>query len=74
MKRASGDLNNILNRPRDVTFAIDQILKLNDDEKSQLKGKINPDAIGVAGHSLGGLTALLSAGPARHRRWRAARF
>lgn len=62
MKRAGGDIANILNRPRDVSFAVDQMLKLNADEKSELSGKINADAIGVAGHSLGGLTALLSAG------------
>ena len=62
MKRAAGDLNNILNRPRDVSFAIDQMLKLNADENSVLNGKINAAAIGVAGHSLGGLTALFSAG------------
>ena len=62
MQRAGGNLMNILNRPRDVSFAIDQMLGLNADETSELKGKINPAAIGVAGHSLGGLTALLSAG------------
>ena len=62
MKKAAGDLNNILNRPRDVSFAIDEMLRLNDDTNSALKGKINPDEIGVAGHSLGGLTALFSAG------------
>lgn len=62
MKRAAGDINNILNRPRDVSFAIDQMLKLNGDANSELNGKINADEIGVAGHSLGGLTALLSAG------------
>ena len=62
MKRAGGDLENILNRPRDVSFSIDQLLALNADAKSELNGKINADAIGVAGHSLGGLTALLSAG------------
>lgn len=62
MKKAAGDLNNILNRPRDVSFAINQILDLNDDANSELKGKINAAAIGVAGHSLGGLTALFSAG------------
>ena len=62
LKRAGGDIENILNRPRDVSFSIDQLLKLNADEKSELKGKINADEIGVAGHSLGGLTALLSAG------------
>lgn len=62
MKKAGGNLNNILNRPRDVSFAIDQMLNLNANENSELSGKINPDVIGVAGHSLGGLTALFSAG------------
>ena len=62
MKRAGGNLMNIVARPRDVSFAIDQMLKLNGDDKSELNGKINADEIGVAGHSLGGLTALLSAG------------
>ena len=62
MKRAAGDIGNILNRPRDVSFAIDQMLRLNGDANSALSGKINPDAVGVAGHSLGGLTALLSGG------------
>ena len=62
MKRAASDLKNILNRPRDVSFAIDQMLKLNGEANSPLNGKIDADAIGVAGHSLGGLTALLSSG------------
>ena len=62
LKRAGGDIQNILNRPRDVSFSIDQLLKLDADENSELKGKINADEIGVAGHSLGGLTALLSSG------------
>ena len=62
MKNAGGNIANILNRPRDVSFAIDQMLKLNAATNSELKGKINADEIGVAGHSLGGLTSLLSAG------------
>ncbi len=62
MKSAGGNLENIFNRPRDVSFSIDQLLKLGADQNSPLKGKINADRIGVAGHSLGGLTALLSAG------------
>ena len=62
LSRAASNLTNILNRPRDVTFAIDQMLALNGDTKSELNGKINADEIGVAGHSLGGFTALASAG------------
>ena len=62
LSRAAGTLANILNRPRDVSFAIDQMLKLNADPNSPLQGKINPAQIGVAGHSLGAFTALASAG------------
>lgn len=60
--RAGRNPTNILNRPRDVSFAIDQMLKLNADKTSELDGKISDDQIGVAGHSLGALTALASAG------------
>lgn len=44
-------------RARDVTFAIDQLLK----EKG-LKDKINPSKIGFVGYSLGGMTGLALAG------------
>ena len=44
MKRAASDFANILNRPRDVSFAIDQMLKLNADATSPLDGKSMPTA------------------------------
>lgn len=62
LSKAASNLANVLNRPGDVSFAIDQMLALNADKTSPLDGKINRDAIGVAGHSLGALTALVSAG------------
>ena len=62
LSKAAGNLINILNRPRDVSFAIDQMLAHNADPKSEFHGLINPDQIGVAGHSLGAFTALSSAG------------
>lgn len=62
MRRAAADPQNILNRPRDVSFAIDQLLRLNDDEKSPLHARINPHRIAVAGHSFGAYTTLAAAG------------
>ncbi|MFA6291750.1 MAG: hypothetical protein WC637_08210 [Victivallales bacterium] len=62
MRKAIKDLPSILNRPKDVSFAIDQIEKLNKDEKSELAGKCAIDRVGVAGHSFGAYTALASSG------------
>lgn len=62
MKKATMDLESVLNRPKDVTFAIDQMDKLSKDDKSELKGKCDLDKVGVAGHSFGAYTALASSG------------
>ncbi len=62
MRKATIDVESIFNRPKDVTFAIDQVDKLNKDEKSELKDKCDMDRIGVAGHSYGAYTALASSG------------
>ncbi len=62
MRKATKDLSSILNRPKDVSFAIDQVCLLNKDEKSELAGKCDLDRVGVAGHSFGAYTALASSG------------
>lgn len=62
MRKATKDFDSIMNRPKDVTFAIDQISILNKDEKSELLGKCDMARIGVAGHSFGAYTALASSG------------
>ncbi|MCE9589879.1 MAG: hypothetical protein K8S99_05085 [Planctomycetes bacterium] len=62
MRRAAIDPGNIINRPLDVSFAIDQALRLNGDEKSPLHGLIDAERIGVAGHSFGAYTTLAVAG------------
>jgi predicted dienelactone hydrolase len=58
------DMNAILtNRPRDVSFLIDQLLAFNVESGNFLAGAIDGDRIGVAGWSYGGYTALaLAAG------------
>jgi predicted dienelactone hydrolase len=49
-------------RPIDIRFVTDQILLLNADATSFLDGMVDPQAIGVSGHSFGGHTTLIVAG------------
>jgi predicted dienelactone hydrolase len=46
------------NRPPDIMFVIDSLLQLNADSTSFFSGAINPNRIGLSGHSFGGHTAL----------------
>jgi predicted dienelactone hydrolase len=50
-------LVNLWNRPRDISFVLDQAL-----QAPGLADHIDPDRIGVMGHSLGGYTALVLVG------------
>lgn len=50
------------NRPRDISFAIDEALTWTADPASPLAGLIDSDHVGVMGHSFGGFTALAMAG------------
>jgi predicted dienelactone hydrolase len=50
------------NRPRDVSFAIDQALARSADRGDRLAGRIHPGRIAVIGQSFGGFTALAVAG------------
>jgi len=61
MRKATLDYRNGISRPKDVTFAIDQMEKLNADDPA-LKGRVDVKRIGVAGHSFGAYTTLASAG------------
>lgn len=56
---ASGQ--NAIDRAKDVRFALDQLKLLNRDHE-KLKGKLNLNSIGLAGHSFGANTSLLLAG------------
>lgn len=62
LKGASLSLTNIANRPKDVSFAIDQLSALQRDASSPLHGRLDLDHIGVAGHSFGGFTTMAIAG------------
>jgi dienelactone hydrolase len=53
---AGGNIADFPHQPGDVSFVIDEVLAANDDPSSPLDGLVDPDAIGVVGHSLGGAT------------------
>ena len=61
MREAAQDIQNAIQRPRDVSFALDRLADLNRDE-GPLRGRLDLARIGVAGHSMGAQTALLVAG------------
>lgn len=69
MRQAARDGQAALDRPRDVTFAIDMLEQLNAGD-SQIAGKLDLDSIAVAGHSFGAWTALASAGRTLVGKWR----
>jgi dienelactone hydrolase len=51
-----------LDRPRDVSFAIDQLQALNKTDAWPLHGRLDLSRIGMAGHSFGANTTLLISG------------
>ncbi|HEY8546402.1 MAG TPA: dienelactone hydrolase family protein [Acidimicrobiales bacterium] len=53
---ALGNVGDVVEQPGDVSFVIDQVLAANEDPDSPLHGLVDPEAIGVVGHSLGGAT------------------
>jgi len=66
-------LGDVLNQPGDVSFLIDSLLGFSRQAGHQLEGAVDEEAIGLSGHSLGGLTTLLAAfGPMRDPRVKAA--
>lgn len=61
MRKAVADPRNAINRPKDVSFVIDELERLN-REKSPYQQQLDLDRIGVGGHSFGAYTALAVAG------------
>jgi len=67
MRRAAADRRNAVNRPRDVSFAIDELTRLNRGD-AQFKGRLDLKRIGMAGHSFGAYTTLAAVGQSFGRR------
>jgi predicted dienelactone hydrolase len=61
LARAAADRGNAVERPNDVSFALDRVTALNRDA-TPLKGRLDLRAIGMAGHSFGAWTTLAVAG------------
>ncbi|AKG22660.1 dienelactone hydrolase [Calothrix sp. 336/3] len=49
-------------RPKDISFVLDELAKLNQKQKHPLQGKLDTNNAMILGHSFGGGTALLIAG------------
>ena len=52
------DAADVVHQPADVSFVITKVLQASRAKRGPLAGMIDPKAIGVAGHSNGGITAL----------------
>jgi predicted dienelactone hydrolase len=61
LQKMTTDPQAVLERPRDITFAIDQAIKWNRNQ-NKLAGKIKTDKIAVMGHSFGAYTTLVVCG------------
>ena len=55
------DIRDVVEQPGDLSFVLDQLLVLHGDPTSPLYNRLDAERVGVAGVSLGGVTALLTA-------------
>jgi predicted dienelactone hydrolase len=53
-------LRDLPNQAGDVSFVIDSMLRFNDEDGNLLRGSIDPEHIGLTGHSLGAFTTLIT--------------
>lgn len=65
-RKAAADLRNALNRPKDVSFTLDQLTEMN-KPSGELAGRLDLDRIAIAGHSFGAYTAMAVAGQGENR-------
>jgi predicted dienelactone hydrolase/glucose/arabinose dehydrogenase/sugar lactone lactonase YvrE len=61
LKKAALNPKNAVERPKDISFVLDQLAALNKDH-ANFKRKLNLDAVGLAGHSFGAHTTMVIAG------------
>jgi dienelactone hydrolase len=53
-------LRAVIDQPADVSFVIDELLIRNEEPEGLLAGSIDAERIGMTGHSLGGLTTMMT--------------
>jgi len=61
LKAMTRDANEVLGRPKDISFAIDRAEEWNKTH-DKLRGRLDVDHVGVLGHSFGAYTTLVVAG------------
>ena len=61
LKSATMNVENIINRPKDVSFVVDELERLNQAD-GLWKGRFDLKRLGMAGHSFGGFTTLAIGG------------
>jgi dienelactone hydrolase len=61
LKEMIHDSNEVLGRPKDISFAIDQAVAWNTSNE-KLRGRIDLNHIGIMGHSFGAYTTMVVAG------------
>jgi predicted dienelactone hydrolase len=61
LKEMIHDSNEVLGRPKDVSFAINQAAKWN-SENEKLRGRLDLNHVGVMGHSFGAFTTMVVTG------------
>ncbi len=61
MRAATMNLSNVVDRPIDISFALDQLTKMN-AQAGAWHGRLDMERVGVAGHSFGAYTTMAIAG------------
>ncbi len=62
MQRAASNPVHAINRPQDISFVVDTLSRLNNDEKSLFYHRLDMEKLGISGHSFGSHTTMLIAG------------
>ncbi|MEV4658469.1 chlorophyllase [Micromonospora sp. NPDC049301] len=55
---ADNNVLDVLNQPADVSYALTQVLALNDKAGDALRGRLDAERVAAAGHSAGGVTTI----------------